>query len=218
MIEGAPEARMKLAFHYDVAVRHAEEVGIPLATEPLAEIYGRSRHAGRVAIDTAAILDFMDGQGADPAMLKSLHIKIQTGPSALMNEGSVSGTPVEVNGALRYPTVALGMVGQRVGGLNSSLRHELRHMLQPQGYQPLYQHPKAGLYTRLGAGASALGFGTLHYADFSPNFTGVMAAMSGLITVMPMAQAVLWPFARTEWDAELFAWRHRNFQPITLRD
>ena len=182
-----------LEFQHECATRLSAETGVPVAAKPKWEVYGRCKYAGRLAVDTEAITDFMTEQGADPAMLQSMYIRFHAGPFAFVNEGGLAREPVQIG-------------------------DELRHTLQPLEQRSLYQHPRAGLCMRLGAGAVAAGAIAAAYTGaLESRAACTIAGVSSAMMVMPTVQVLLWPFSKAEFTANRFAWQHRNFRPITLR-
>ena len=206
-----------LEFQHECATRLSAETGVPVAAKPKWEVYGRCKYAGRLAVDTEAITDFMTEQGADPAMLQSMYIRFHAGPFAFVNEGGLAREPVQIGDELRYPAIAIGLY-RPLASPNSTLRHELRHTLQPLEQRSLYQHPRAGLCMRLGAGAVAAGAIAAAYTGaLESRAACTIAGVSSAMMVMPTVQVLLWPFSKAEFTANRFAWQHRNFRPITLR-
>lgn len=216
------------------AIEHLHEsasnIEAPLAPTPLVYFLGDAEaHLGRLTIDTVAIQEFMEPQ-VDGNMFGHMFLGIIPKDQMGGVQGSVDEEPFKFEGNTHFPRIDLAVApGEKpnVAKLNSTLRHELGHTLQPAAIAP-YNNPKTVMQTR-GVGSALLAVGTMLGSEHMQSIfeTGALnagSATAGLGAIgIAGAGALLAPkgllreFGTREMQANLYAFRHRRFNPITYK-
>lgn len=196
----------------DVATRPA--IYAPPDSEPL--------QALAAAFPIGKVVEFAAEQHRrDPKELSAMAIQLQPAPSR-RNMGGLEAEPAVHEDGIHYPVIS---IATSANGLkryaDSTLRHELRHIFQPNT-TPLYTNRLACGIVQA-AGLLATPVCTIEVAKHhgtiisGPNVLslGVSAAVLAVSGACALSgHMALWIASRQEIDAGLFAYRTRSFQPF----
>jgi hypothetical protein len=168
------------------------------------------------------VVDFLVDQGSSAVDLTRTAVYVYPMEGKASDMGVQHDSPkVFDNEVVHYPVVGLGVPrtgAPNVRRVNSTLRHELGHILQENDTETRYNRPVARHIARSVGAVAALGFAKWGL-EGGPDAAATMlkstaALISGATALDPMS--VLHYFEPREIDADVFAWRHRDFKPITL--
>lgn len=199
-----------------------------------------------LAANLDTINDFAAFHGADPEHLKYTTIGL-FGPDS--SYATIPGTTIERNGfvgdglhvtgdvGLRFPLIALRHDSSKpnVRRLNSSLRHEVDHLLRanrtaPYNSEPLIARLKitsaiGSLVTPLAAAmwdqsvaAEALRAGVSvneYTSALLSSSIGSLAALTATYGLVAKPQQVMRKFSLSEYRADHFSRKNRHFQPFS---
>jgi hypothetical protein len=138
------------------------------------------------------------------------------------NPGDMSPVPTLVNSQIYFPFIRLALTRNTVS-FNHSLRHEIRHIFQPDQVAR-YNRPNAIRTVRSLSALSMVGFAADAYAQYKGLLgpQDIPLAMTGGVASMAVASGLHREVARTaawmidgqEWDANIFSYRNRSYKPI----
>lgn len=203
-----------------------------MATSPAVRTPGNNIRP-LIDVPMEEVVDFMQDRGFERDELQSMAIYTYEPGAEISGKGVHKNVPVWFQSGdqrvVHYPVVGL-CVGSNVRpqerSMNFTLRHELRHLEQGLYTTPLYQNERIVNATRWSGTVSAclgsIGVATAAYetvmssADNSAIMLGLMSgavALAGAIAERKPAQFVHRITPR-EIDADIFALRTRDFQPV----
>lgn len=208
---------------------------MPLADEPCINFSsGTEALRGRLDVDMEYVQEYMYARGAPAgSLIRPVVDFVQPGKCLGGKEarGSLLGGAGIIDGKLYYPHIQLAVDPHYpdICTLNSVYRHELRHTTQRNTSAP-YGCNETVAYMRLTAATVAVSAAIKDYNYFTDNeitaHLSVPTAVSmalGYSTLMAFGalaairpKAILSELAPQEIDADIFAWRNKNFNPITL--
>lgn len=185
----------------------------------------------RLDLNMGATQEFMHGQGVAEGMFARPLIAIESPADLGSSRGSLIAKPVIFQKEVYYPYIKLVVNPDKpeIDRVNNTFRHELRHVLQPD-VLPLYGRRKARKMART-VGGVTLGPAILGTLDIicnpetladTPLFAlpavalgcGILTCFSSLAIIKP--RQALYMLSLREADANRFARRHQDFNPITL--
>lgn len=221
-----------LEWLHQQALAMAAEHNIPIATAPLLTVESVQPRARLVRVPLDDIVAFgAEENGENPDSLAAMHLRLVDMQDDAA--GRVIGRPMIVDGAVRYPVVDLVIAEDIYArSLNTTLRHELRHIFQGGRYSMEHRRP----YERPAAVRATQVMGVISMAcvavpaayeathNSSPlmmafGYAGLALGVVGVIASASserLAQAMLHTVDGSELDAEWFAFRTRRFRPITI--
>lgn len=204
----------------------AQSAELPLAPTPLVYFLNDAgKYLNRLAVNTRAIREFMEPQAGDD-LYKHMFIGIvPRGEMACY--GSVDDSLFEFENHTYFPKILLGVDTKKdpnVPRLNSTLRHELAHTLQPNEEAPYNSHKTVmrarGVGSTLLAAGTVLGDACARSVE-SMNMPGIVASGTAIALLGTLgASNLITPrllmrrCAPTELQADGYAIKHKDFNPI----
>jgi hypothetical protein len=209
---------------YETLYYRAAEIATaeaPLATEPKLSMSQKLLDAGlNLSWDMDAIIDQAEQHGKNAANLGALAVYFFDGE---YGAGGLHTEPLGIDGQIHYPVFGIGVDNPQspdLDVLNNRFRHEFRHIMQEDLSNPLYSRRWARIVVRMGALPLAL-LGWKQNIDLISGDAhhGIIAALTSLgssATIPALApHRTMWALTPREIDANYFAWRHKDFAPIS---
>ncbi len=194
--------------------------GVDIAAEPAVITHGDSSSAQTISrhLDLAGIIEFAARtNNVDPRRLGAMTFLIHGGE--LEKTDGALNEPAVVKGAVRYPLITINTANNRtIDFLNFTILHELRHVFQPDE-RPIYMNRLVRLAVRgigaIGVAASAASvvpFDGPLIENVDPRVSFPVFAVSSALAYM--GRQLLWTVSKQERDANSYARRHGDFEPI----
>lgn len=216
MIERLPT---RLEAGATMAYEQSREHAIPIATRPrisadpviLETIRG-------LEIPMDEIIDFASQEhGIEPETLQSMSLSFQT-PQNQPVLGSCNTYPEIHANKIHYPNIKIMTKGIRLPQANRTLRHEIRHIFQPDTLSS-YHVDQILRRFQLGLEVAAVGIGVWSSGEAADNIKDAGALAVAALGTASLAHPRLvsplaWMTERDEWDATAFSMRNRRFRPL----
>jgi hypothetical protein len=194
---------------------------IPLATEPKLSVSPKLIDMGlNLRWDMDIIRAQAERHGKDAASLGTLAVYCFDGK---YGAGGLHTEPLVVDDQIHYPVFGIGVDNPQspdLAALNGRFRHEFRHVMQEDLSNPLYSRRWARVAVRMGAIPIALlGWKQnidVISGDAHHGFIPALASFASSLTIPALAPyRTMWALTPREIDANYFAWRHKDFTPIS---